>query len=204
MRQGVVVCEWRRTRCKQASVAVDEESTAKAIGCGPPAESPSTEPGSPATWARSGPCSVGDRLAALVRDVQTMQQLRRVAERYGALPRDSPIAEELVFDVIEDVLSGDAKCDAESKLAPQLWRHVVRHACRYRNAAWAGSKERPTPRLVPLDKAPADALSVDAPQRLLDEPRHEPPDPATLVAEWVACVREQARDEPAVHQLLEN
>lgn len=33
MRQGVVVCEWRRMRCERVSVVVGDESTARAIGC---------------------------------------------------------------------------------------------------------------------------------------------------------------------------
>lgn len=142
---------------------------------------------------------IGEWLATVMRDVCEMQKLHRLAERYGGLPRDSPNAEQLVLDVIEDVFSGDAKCDVNSELAPQqLRRHVVRHACRYRNAARSGLKKRPRPVFVSLENAPQGALGVEPAQRYLYDDDHVPFDPAELLP----LVREYSRDDGAVRQLL--
>ena len=121
-----------------------------------------------------------------MRDAASMQLLHRTAERYANLPRDSLNAQELVLDVIEDVLTGDTKCEPTmtlAELAARIRWHVVRHACRYRNAARPGTTKRPRPEEISLEKAPPMVLSVDAPQRLIGEIVHEQPDPADLVAE---------------------
>jgi hypothetical protein len=142
-----------------------------------------------------------------MRDARSMQLLHRVAERYGNLPRGSLNAEELVLDVIEDVLTGDATCEPTTELADlvtQVRRHVVRHARRYRNAPRPDTMKRPRPQEVPLEKAAPAALRVDAPQRFVGELVHERPDPADLVAEWVADIDHQAQGDEPLQQLLAN
>jgi hypothetical protein len=142
---------------------------------------------------------IGEWLAKVMRDVREMEKLHRLAERYGGLPRDSPNAEQLVLDVIEDVFSGDAKCDVNSEQAPQqLRRHVVRHSCRYRNAARSGLKKRPRPVFVALEKAPPSALGIEPAQRYLYDDDHVPFDPAELLP----LLREYSREDGAVRQLL--
>lgn len=146
-------------------------------------------------------------LGALIRDAPSMQILHAAAARYGNVARDSLNAEELVLDAIEDVLTGDAKCEPTTKLADlvlQVRRHVIRHARRHRNAPRSDTGKRPRPEEIPLEKSPPATLSVDPPQRLVGEVVRERPDPADLIAEWVAEVDEQAqRDEP-LQQLLAN
>ena len=63
-----------------------------------------------------------------------------MAERHGRLPRDSPLARELVADVIEDMFVGEVTCDLERALAPQIERHVQRRANRLRKANRLGRR----------------------------------------------------------------
>jgi hypothetical protein len=136
--------------------------------------------------------SAGEALAAYMRDTDAMQQLYRVAERHGRLPRDSPLARELVAEVIEDMFMGEAACDLERALGPQIERHVQRRANRQRKANRAGRRRRGTlrPEFISLDEVPRSALVADPPQDVPD------------AAEVVSRIREVARDDEAAQQLL--
>ena len=142
--------------------------------------------------------SLAESLAAYVRDDETIQHVYRLAERQGRLPRDSLVARELVTDVIEDMFMGEAKCNPERKVAPQVEREVLRRANRLRKANRPRSKRRDTPRpeFIPLDKAPASALLVAPLQEALDD------DSAPEAAELVPRIREYAREDEAVQRLL--
>jgi hypothetical protein len=127
-----------------------------------------------------------------MRDADAMQQLHRVAERHGRLPRDSPLARELVADVIEDMFMGEVTCDLERTLAPQIERHVQRRANRLRKANRLGRRRRGglRPEFIPLNEVPGTALVADPPQ--------DAPD----AAEVAPRIRELTRDDEAAQQLL--
>lgn len=142
---------------------------------------------------------VTESLSAFVRDAAAMQQLYRLAERSGRLPRDAIEAREVVTDVIEDIFMEEAKCDPEKELAPQVARHVRRRANRLRKANRPSGRRRgpPRPEFIPLDKAPASALGVDPPpERAAEE------DNAIDPAELAERIRALARDDGQVQQLL--
>jgi len=136
--------------------------------------------------------SVGEALAAYMRDADAMQQLHRVAERNGRLPRDSPLARELVAEVIEDMFMREVKCDLERALAPQIEQHVRRRANRLRKVNRPGRRRRGVlrPEFIPLDEVPRNALVA------------EPPQDAPDAAEVASRIRELARDDEAAQQLL--
>jgi len=70
---------------------------------------------------------LAESLAAYVRDDEAMQHVHRLAERQGAPPaRLACLRGELVTDVIEDMFMGEAKCNPERKIAPQVEREVLR------------------------------------------------------------------------------
>jgi len=135
---------------------------------------------------------VSEALAAHMRDAGAMERLHRVAERHGRLPRDSPLARELVADVIQDMFVGEVTCDLERPLAPQIERHVRRRANHLRKANRPGRRRRGAlrPEFIPLDEVPGGALVADLPQ--------DAPDAAEIVP-WI---RELARDDEAAQQLL--
>lgn len=138
---------------------------------------------------------VGEALAAHMRDVESLQQLHRLAERHGRLTRDSLLARELVADVIEDMFMGEMKCDPERMLAPQIERHVLRRANRLRKANRPSRRRRGAPRLelIPLDEVPRSALAAEPPQDSPDAPG---------AAEVVSRIRELASDDDAAQRLL--
>ena len=135
---------------------------------------------------------VGESLAAYMRDADAMQQLHRLAERHGRLPRDSVLARELVADVIEDMFMGEVRCDLERTLAPQIEWHVRRRANRLRkvNRSVRGRRGALRPEFIPLDDVPRSALVANPPPDALD------------AAEVASRIRELARDDEAVQQLL--
>jgi hypothetical protein len=141
-----------------------------------------------------------ESLSAFVRDASAMQELYRLAERSARLPRDAIEAREVVTDVIEDIFMGEAKCDPERELAPQLARHVRRRASRLRRAKRPGGNRRgpPRPEFVSLDKAPANVLAVEPPPETMEESEDDAADPAELAAR----IRDLARDDDPVQQLL--
>jgi hypothetical protein len=142
---------------------------------------------------------VTESLSAFVRDAAAMQQLYRLAERSGRLPRDAIEAREVVTDVIEDIFMEEAKCDPERELAPQVARHVRRRASRLRKANRPGGKRRGPlrPEFIPLDKAPASALVVHP------SPEHAAEDDNAIdPAELAEHIRALARDDGQVQQLL--
>jgi hypothetical protein len=141
-----------------------------------------------------------ESLSAYVRDASTMQQLYRIAERFGRLPRDALDAREVVTDVIEDICTGEAKCDPERELFPQVERHVRRRANRLRKANRPGGKRRGPPRIefVPLDRAPMSALAVEPRREAVSEDEDNAVEPAELAAR----IRELARGDGQVQQLL--
>jgi hypothetical protein len=143
---------------------------------------------------------VAESLIAYVRDASTMQQLYRIAEHHGRLPRDSFEAREVVTDVIEDIYTGEAKCNAAKEIAPQVERHVRRRARRRRKANRAGGNRRgpPRPDLVALDEAPTRALVAEPPEDTERDSEGNADEPAALVAR----VRELARDDGQALQLL--
>lgn len=148
--------------------------------------------------------TLAESLAAYVRDVELIQHVYRLAERQGRLPRDSLVARELVTDVIEDMFMGEAKCNPERKVAPQVEREVLRRANRLRKANRSRSKRRdaPRPEFIPLDKAPPSTLLVDPLQEALealDDDSARAPDAA---AELVSRIREYACEDEAVQRLL--
>jgi hypothetical protein len=132
-----------------------------------------------------------------MRDADAMQGLYRVAEHSARLPRGSLLARELVTDVIEDMLLGDAKCDATAKLGPQVERVVQRRGIRLHRGSRPGRRPSQRPEFVPLDKVPASAL-VASPQQA-DEDGEQLADDNTALA---LRIRERARDDEPVQLLL--
>jgi hypothetical protein len=132
-------------------------------------------------------------LTALLDDDEAMARLYRTAEAYSRVPGDSPIVRELVWDVVGDVFLGDVTCDLARALSPQLEGEVRRRANRVRRDA-----RRTTS--IPVDKAPADALVLEAEPHITEVDEDSAPD----VAELVTGIREYARDDDAVLQLLEH
>jgi hypothetical protein len=145
--------------------------------------------------------SLAESLAAYVRDDEAIQHAYRLTERQGRLPRDSLVARELVTDVIEDMFMGEATCDLERPLAPQIERHVRRRANRLRKANRPGRRRRgaPRPEFVPLDKAPASVLVVAPLQEALEALDD---DSAPDAAELVPRIREYASEDESVQRLL--
>jgi hypothetical protein len=142
---------------------------------------------------------LGESLAAYLRDAEAMRHVHRLAERHGRLPRDSIAARELVSDVIGDMYTGDVRCH-EGEIGPQVERHVVRRAKRLRKANRPRSQRRDAAHVevVPLEKAPVSALLVDPFGQAREHDEDDAPDPAELITR----IRDQARDDGAVLQLL--
>lgn len=116
-----------------------------------------------------------------------MQRLYRVAERHGRLPRDSPVARELVTDAIDDLILGETPCDPDGDLPAQLERHVRRSANRWRKGR---------PELVPLSKAPPSALVIEP--ETGDDAERRSPDAVAVVSR----IRADACEDEPVRQLL--
>jgi hypothetical protein len=142
--------------------------------------------------------TLAEALAAYVRNAEAMQQLHRHAEHHGSLPRNSPVARELVADVIGDICMGDTRCDPDRELVPQLERYVARRARRLRKDNQTRSKRREGQRLefIALDEAPASALMVDPLQKAFDD------DGARDAADMVVRIRDYAREDEPAQQLL--
>jgi hypothetical protein len=136
---------------------------------------------------------VSAALTAILDDDKAMSRLYRTAEMYARVPGDSTTVRELVWDVVGDVLLGEMSCDLARDLYPQLEDVVRRRANRMRRDAQRAA-------FIPLDEAPSDALAIDAGPHgtEVDE------DSAPKSAELVARIREYARDDDAVLQLLEH
>lgn len=132
-------------------------------------------------------------LTALLDDDKAISRLYRTAEMCTPVPGYSTTARELVWDVVGGVFLGDVPCDLGRDLLPQLEDAVRRRANRVRRDAQRAA-------FIPLDEAPADALAIDGEPHgtEVDE------DSAPEAAELVARIREYAREDDAVLQLLEH
>jgi hypothetical protein len=124
-------------------------------------------------------------LTAHLDDTEAMAGLYRLAEAYARVPCDSLVARELVWEAVEDLLTGDTPRHSEP-LPAQLRAEVRRRANRVRRGARAQET------IVPIDDA-ASALIADA-----EPDEHSATDPADLVIR----IREYARGDDAVQQLL--
>lgn len=151
--------------------------------------------------------SLAERLAAQMRDAERMQQLHQLAAKYARSSPDSPIAHEIVTDVIEDMLTGDASSDPARDILPQIVAHVIGRAKRRRkpNALPLPDDERPRKRRhlsppvwVPLERAPPDALVSDTSALRPGEGSHPDIDPVELVGR----IRHLAKDDEPALQLL--
>jgi len=131
-------------------------------------------------------------LTVLLDDDKAMSRLYRTAEMCARSPGNSMTARDLVWDVVGDVLLGDVPCDLGRDLHPQLEDEVRHRANRVRRNMQRAA-------LIPLDKAPADALAIDAEPHGTEVDEDGAPDAAELVAR----IREYASDDDAVLQLLE-
>ncbi|HEY0484464.1 MAG TPA: hypothetical protein VGD37_43385, partial [Kofleriaceae bacterium] len=140
--------------------------------------------------------SVRTALEAELGDVAALAKLFRTAERYARVRRGSEVARELVWDAIGDLVLGDLTYDPERTVISQLEQAVRRRANRWRRAN-RPRRDAPEPRTMALDKAPASAIVLEAPQQNLDGD-HQAADPAELVS----LIREQARGDEPVRQLL--
>jgi hypothetical protein len=129
--------------------------------------------------------AVTAELAAQLEDADAMAGLYRLAEAYARVPRDSLVVRELVWEVVEDLLTGDTPRNSEP-IPAQLRAEVRRRANRVRRRARAQET------IVPIEDA-ASALIADVEP---DEP--SAPEPADLVIR----IREYARGDDAVQQLL--
>ena len=132
-------------------------------------------------------------LTAILDDDKAMSRLYRTAEMGARLPGNSTTVRELAWDVVGDVLLGEVACDLARDLYPQLEDEVRRRANRVR-------RDMQRAAFIPLDKAPADALVLDAEPHGTEVDEGSAPDAAELVAR----IREYARDDDAVLQLLEH
>jgi hypothetical protein len=132
-------------------------------------------------------------LTAILDDGKAMSRLYRTAEMRARVPGDSMAVRELVWDVIGDVLLGEVACDLARDLYPQLEDEVRRRANRVRHDAQHAA-------FIRIDEAPADALAIDAEPHSTEVDEDSAPD----VAELVARIREYARDDDAVLQLLDH
>jgi len=148
--------------------------------------------------SRNTQSALAELLAAYVRDVEAMQQLHRHAEHHGGLLRNSPVAREVVADVIGDICMGDTRCDPDREIVPQLERYVARKARRLRKGNQTRSKRREAQRLefIALYEASASALMVDPLQKAFDD------NGAHDAAYMVVRIREYACEDEPVQQLL--
>jgi hypothetical protein len=134
-------------------------------------------------------------LEALLRDAAAMDSLYRTAARVAHVRRDSWQACDLVWDVLGDALLGKPTCDPARPLGPQLEQEVRRRAKRWRRGKRA-QRGAPQPVFVALEQAPPSALMLDAPQESREDGQGLDPE------ELVSRIREQARKDPLVQQLL--